>query len=172
MDMESMLAELRKRREEALAMGGPEKIARQHQQSKLTVRERIELLFDPGSFQEYGLLTSHIGWKPGEKLSAADAVITGFGSIDGRRAGVIADDFTVLGGSTGLGANSLKRLRMVEIATQERVPLIFLMDGAGARAQDAGRVAEGIPAVVHFVKIARLSGISPSVAVVMGPCAG
>ncbi|MBM4450300.1 MAG: hypothetical protein FJ022_05795 [Chloroflexi bacterium] len=172
MDMESRLAELRKRREEALAMGSPEKIARQHQQGKLTVRERIELLFDPASFQEYGLLTSHIGWKPGEKLSAADAVVTGFGSIDGRRAGVIADDFTVLGGSTGLGANSLKRLRMVEIATQERVPLIFLMDGAGARAQDAGRVAEGIPAVVHFVKIARLSGISPSVAVVMGPCAG
>ena len=169
--MKEALEALRKHREEALEMGGPAKIERQYQRGKLTVRERIEFLFDPGTFQEYGQLASHYLHKPGDKPTPADAVVTGFGRIDGRMAGVLAEDFTVLGGSTGV-TNMFKRLRMMYIATKEQVPLIYLLDGGGARAQLLGKVAEGLPMVTQFIKMARLSGIAPQVAVVMGGCAG
>jgi acetyl-CoA carboxylase carboxyltransferase component len=172
--MESMRDEieiLRQRREESLAMGGPEKIERQHKRGKLTVRERIEYLFDPGTFQEYGLLASHFQHKPGDKITPADAVVIGFGKIDGRAAGVLAEDFTVMGGSTGV-TNLFKRMRAMYIATKEQVPLIYLLDGGGARAQLLGVMAEGMPMTTQFLKMSRLSGIAPQVAVVMGGCAG
>lgn len=162
---------LQARKAESLAMGGPEKVRRQHERGKLTVRERIDLLFDPGTFQEYGLLASHLMHRPGDKVTPADAVVTGFGRIEGRMAGVIAEDFTVLGGSTG-ATNMCKRLRMMQIATKERIPLVYLLDGGGARAQMLGQFAEGLPIVTQFLKMARLSGIAPQVAVVMGACAG
>jgi len=141
-------------------MGGPEKVQRQHQQGKLTARERIELLMDPGTFQEYGLLATHQSHRAemADRTAPADAVITGFGRIDGRRAGVIAEDFTVLGGSVGM-THAMKNVRMVETATQERVPLVWLLDGAGARAEEF--IGEGLPAVFHFLKIANMSGIAP-----------
>jgi acetyl-CoA carboxylase carboxyltransferase component len=169
--MREAVEQLRARKRESLAMGGPEKIERQHQRGKLTVRERIDLLFDPGTFQEYGLLASHMMHKPGDKPTPADAVVTGFGRIEGRTAGVLAEDFTVLGGSTG-AINMCKRLRIMRLATQERVPLVYLLDGGGARAQMLGQFAEGLPIVTQFLKMARLSGIAPQVAVVMGACAG
>ncbi len=169
--MREAVEQLRARRRESLAMGGQEKIERQHQRGKLTVRERIDLLFDPGTFQEYGLLASHMMHKPGDKPTPADAVVTGFGRIEGRMAGVLAEDFTVLGGSTG-ATNMCKRLRMMRLATQERVPLVYLLDGGGARAQMLGQFAEGLPIVAQFLKMARLSGVAPQVAVVMGACAG
>jgi len=169
--MQDKLDELERRREKARAMGGADRIARQHGAGKLTVRERIDLLFDGGTFEEYGLLASHLGQRPGDEITPADGVVTGFGRIDGRHAGVIAEDFTVLGGSTGI-VNLQKRVRMIELATQERVPLLWLLDGAGARAQDLSVTPEGVPAVYHFVDMARLSGIAPEVAVVMGACAG
>jgi acetyl-CoA carboxylase carboxyltransferase component len=152
-------------------MGGPEKIARQHEQGKLTARERIDLLLDPGTFEEYGLLATHQSHRPQMKnrSTPADGVITGFGRIEGRPAGVVAEDFTVLGGSEGLTHFS-KKVRMVEIATQERVPLVWLLDGSGARAEEF--IGEGLPAVFHHIKIARMSGIAPQVGLVMGPCAG
>ncbi len=169
--MREAVESLRERKGEHLGMGGTEKIDRQHRRGKLTVRERIDLLFDPETFQEYGLLASHLMHKPGEKPTPADGVVTGFGRIDGRLAGVIAEDFTVLGGSTG-AVNMCKRLRMMQIATKERVPLVYLLDGGGARAQMLGQFAEGLPIVTQFLKMARLSGIAPQVAVVMGACAG
>ncbi len=152
-------------------MGGADKIQRQHQQGKLTARERIELLMDPGTFQEYGLLATHQSHRPemAGRLTPADGVITGFGYIDGRRAGVIAEDFTVLGGSVG-ATHAMKKVRMVSIATQERVPLVWLLDGAGARAEEF--IGEGLPAVFHHLMVAKMSGIAPQVGVVMGPCAG
>ncbi len=171
MEMRDELEKLWRRREEALQMGGPEKVARQHTQGKLTARERISLLMDPGTFQEYGLLATHQSHRPQMlgKKTPADGVITGFGRIDGRQAGVIAEDFTVLGGSEGM-THFLKKLRMVELATQERVPLVWLLDGSGARAEEF--IGEGLPAVFHHLKVARMSGIAPQVGVVMGPCAG
>jgi len=169
--MKEALESLRERREEARKMGPPEKIERQRERGKLTVRERVDVLFDPGTFQEYGLLASHYLHKPGDKATPADAVVTGFGRIEGRMAGVIAEDFTVLGGSTGV-MNMFKRLRMMYLAAKERVPLVYLLDGGGARAQLLGQVAEGLPLVTQFIKMARLSGVAPQVAVVMGACAG
>jgi acetyl-CoA carboxylase carboxyltransferase component len=165
------LEELERRRQKALEMGGAEKVQRQHQQGKLTARERIDLLCDSGSFQEYGLLATHQSHRPemADKLTPADGVITGFGQIDGRNAGVIAEDFTVMGGSEGL-THFQKKVRMVDIATQEKVPLIWLLEGSGARAEEF--IGEGLPAVFHHIKIARMSGIAPQIGVVMGPSAG
>jgi len=170
-EMENEIEYLKQRRAKALQMGGPEKVARQHKLGKLTARERIDLLMDPGTFQEYGLLANHQSHRPemAEKDAPADGVITGFGLINGRRAGVVAEDFTVMGGSVGI-THGLKKMRMTSIATQERVPLIWLLDGAGARAEEF--IAEGLPMVTHFINIARMSGISPSVGIAMGPCAG
>ena len=168
---EKDLEELKRRRHQALQMGGPEKVKRQREQGKLTARERIELLMDPGTFQEYGLLATHQSHRPemADRITPADGVITGFGRIDGRRAGVIAEDFTVLGGSVGI-THAMKKIRMVEIATQERVPLVWLLDGAGARAEEF--IGEGLPAVFHHLIIARMSGVAPQIGVVMGPSAG
>ncbi|MBW1681581.1 MAG: hypothetical protein JRF59_09535 [Deltaproteobacteria bacterium] len=171
MGIDEMIEELAQRRAAAREMGGKEKIARQHEQGKLTARERIDLLFDGGTFQEYGLLATHQSQRPEmhDRVTPADGVITGFGEIEGRHAGVVAEDFTVLGGSLGM-TGFLKKVRMVEIATQERVPLVWMLDGAGARAEEF--IAEGLPAVFHHLKIAKMSGISPQVGIVMGPSAG
>jgi acetyl-CoA carboxylase carboxyltransferase component len=160
MPMKDMLDELGRRRQAARAMGGADRIERQHQRGKLTVRQRIDLLFDDGSFEEYGLLASHLGQRPGQPTTPADGVVTGFGRIDGRHAGVIAEDFTVLGGSTGI-INLKKRVRMnghtvgivanqptvlagaittsaaqkqrhfIDLCTAYHVPLIFLVDVPG-----------------------------------------
>lgn len=171
MTMRDELKELERRRQQAREMGGPQKIKRQHKQGKLSARERIALLCDAGTFQEYGLLATHQSRRPEmeDKLTPADGVITGFGRIDGRMAGVIAEDFTVMGGSEGL-THLQKKVRMVEIATQEKVPLVWLLEGSGARAEEF--IGEGLPAVFHHIKIARMSGIAPQVGVVMGPSAG
>jgi acetyl-CoA carboxylase carboxyltransferase component len=171
MTMREELKELESRRRKALEMGGTEKIKRQHRQGKLTARERIDLLCDPETFQEYGLLATHQSHRPEmeEKLTPADGVITGFGCIAGRIAGVVAEDFTVMGGSEGL-THLQKKVRMVEIATQEKVPLVWLLEGSGARAEEF--IGEGLPAVFHHIKVARMSGIAPQVGVIMGPSAG
>jgi acetyl-CoA carboxylase carboxyltransferase component len=169
--MREAIEKLRMHREEALEMGGAERVARQHQRGKMTVRERVEFLIDPGSFQEYGMLASHLFHKPGEKVTPADGIVTGFGRIDGRMVGVIAEDFTIHGGSVG-GVNIMKRFRMMDLATQERVPLVYLFDGGGARAQMLGKMPEGIPMVLQFIKMAKMSGIAPHVGLVMGACAG
>ncbi len=171
MTMRDELRELEHRRQKAREMGGPQKIQRQHKQGKLTARERIELLCDAGTFQEYGLLATHQSHRPEmeDKLTAADGVITGFGRIDDRMAGVVAEDFTVMGGSEGL-THMQKKVRMVELATQEKVPLVWLLEGSGARAEEF--IGEGLPAVFHHIKIARMSGIAPQIGVVMGPSAG
>ena len=169
--MKDAVEDLRARRKKALAMGGPERIERQHRQGKMTVRERIDFLLDPGTFQEYGLLASHTSQRPGEAITPADAIVTGVGKIDGRMVVLIAEDFTVHGGSVGM-TNLSKRMRMFDLAAQERVPLISLLDGAGARAQMLGEAAEGLPIVSQFIKMARLSGIAPLAGAVLGPCAG
>jgi acetyl-CoA carboxylase carboxyltransferase component len=170
-NMRWKVEDLKRRREESSAMGGPEKIARQHAKGKMTARERIDFLLDPGTFYEYGLLASHQGHRPGDKVTPADACITGIGSIDGRKVVVCCDDNTVFGGSGDMVALD-KVMRMMDIATQERTPFIIMFDGAGARAQMAGNAAEGIPTIEPFLKLAKLSGTAPIIGIVMGPCAG
>ncbi|MFH1136637.1 MAG: carboxyl transferase domain-containing protein [Pseudomonadota bacterium] len=169
--MKELLGDLAERRTRSLAMGGPERVERQHRKGKMTVRERVDFLCDPGSFQEYGLLASHYAPRPDEPITPADGVVAGFGLIDGRHAAIIADDFTVHGGSIG-PTNMYKRLRIMELAHKELVPLVFLFDGGGARAQTLGRMAEGLPLVSQFIAMARHSGLAPQVGAVLGPCAG
>lgn len=170
-EMKQEVEHLQERRRKALQMGGPDKVKRQHERGKLTARERIDLLIDKGSFQEYGLLANHQSHRPAmaNRDTPADGVITGFGMVDGRKVGVIAEDFTVMGGSIGM-THGMKKFRAVQIATFERVPLVWLMDGAGARAEEF--IAEGLPMVAHHLFSVKMSGQCPSVGVVMGPCAG
>jgi len=169
--MQAKVDDLAQRRAAAVKMGGARRIERQHQAGKLTARRRVDLLIDAGTFREYGLLATHSAHRPEMEgqVTPADGVITGFGQVDGRRVGVVAEDFTVLGGSVGT-TGIAKKQRMVEIATRERVPLVWMLDGAGARAAEF--IAEGMPPIGHHLKIARMSGIAPQVGLVMGPSAG
>jgi acetyl-CoA carboxylase carboxyltransferase component len=119
-------------------MGGAEAIAKQHAEGKLTVRERIGRLFDAGSFHEIGLLATHANISPAMrgKETPADGVVTGFGKVNGRPASLIAYDFTVMAGSMGR-TGEVKMARLREIALRQRMPLIWLLDSAGARIQEA-----------------------------------
>ncbi len=167
------LEELKERRQIALAMGGPEKVARQQQRGKKTVRERIAALVDSDSFDEIGQLASHHG-APGraqslDEITAADGVVVGLARIDGRPACIVGEDFTIMGGSYGI-VHGRKKQRAAFIAYRERLPIVWLLDGAGARAQDM--IGEGLPAAPHYAVMARHSGRAPQVAVVMGPSAG
>jgi len=165
--------ELAARRKKAEQMGGADRINRQHGRGKNTVRKRIDGLLDPRSFQEYGQLASHLSGvgqaQTVDDVTPADAVVFGFGKIDGRPVCVVGEDFTVKGGTFGV-IHGRKKLRAVEIANRERVPIIWIQDGAGARAQEM--IGEGLPAGPHYLAMARHSGTAPQVSLVMGPSAG
>jgi acetyl-CoA carboxylase carboxyltransferase component len=163
--------EIERRREVARQMGGEERIRRQHERGKLTARERIDRLLDPGSFEEIGVLADHTSQREEMKgvSAAADGVVTGSGEIHGRPVYLFSEDFTVLGGSTGQ-TGLVKRVRMRELALQERVPLIYLLDGAGARAQES--ILGGWAGGGHFLLQSRMSGIVPQVAGILGPLGG
>ncbi len=170
--MKDLIDELRQRRAASLELGGAERVARQHNQGKLTARQRVDLLFDGDSFEEIGQLASHVHTPVTtipDKHTPADGVVTGFGKIEGRPAGVIAEDFTVLGGSLGIN-NFNKKNRMIELAQRDKLPIVWLFDGAGARTDEY--IGEGLAPMHHFMAVARLSGITPQVAGVMGPTAG
>jgi acetyl-CoA carboxylase carboxyltransferase component len=159
-------------RARAYAMGGEARIQRQHDRGKLTARERIDELFDPGTFEEIGILADHRG-APGSPLegvyAAADGVVCGAGEIDGRPAYAFAEDFTVLGGSTGRTGIE-KRNRLKEMAGRERLPLIYLLDGAGARGQE--QILGGWASGQHFLVQSRMAGQVPQIAAVLGGLGG
>ena len=150
-------------RPDARAMGGTERIARQHAAGRLDARQRIAALLDPGSFVELGTLVG------GEAQLPADGFVAGTGQIDGRDVVVGAEDFTVLGGSIGIRAHA-KRYRTAELALQERRPLVLLLDGAGERAQNAFERYPRSPNDLQM--LARLSGLVPTVVAILGPSAG
>ena len=131
-DFEAQVGELRARRKKHLAMGGVDKIAKQHERGKRTVRERIDLLFDPGTFVELGLLAKD---RDGSDNAPADGVVTGHGEVDGRQVWVIAYDFTVMAGSMGAVGEQFKAARVRELALRYRKPIVWLLDSAGARIQ-------------------------------------
>ncbi len=169
MGMKDLADELEARREKALAMGGADAIAKQHGEGKLTVRERVDRLFDPRSFQEIGLLANHANISPAMKGrdTPADGVVTGFGKINGRPAALIAYDFTVMAGSMGRTAE-VKGNRAREIALSKRMPMIWLIDSAGARIQEAiGSTFAGSGFLFREESI--MSGVVPMVAAMMGP---
>ncbi|HTX31311.1 MAG TPA: acyl-CoA carboxylase subunit beta [Solirubrobacteraceae bacterium] len=163
--------DLKARREKIRQGGGPEKIAAQHERDKLTARERLDLLIDSGTFVELGIHgRPHFSQRAMEGREApADGVITGYGKVDGRLIAVAAYDFTVMAGSMGM-TGELKVSRLRELALSKRIPMVWLLDSAGARIQEAvGSLFAGSGAL--FREEVVMSGVVPQVAALMGPCA-
>jgi acetyl-CoA carboxylase carboxyltransferase component len=168
-DLRGHAERLREKRATFAAMGGEDRVARQHADGKLTVRERLDLLFDAGTFQEFALLAHHQGREPAMqgKHTPADGCLTGVGRIDGRRVAVIAYDFTVMAGSIGM-VGELKATRMRELALRERIPLVWLIDSAGARIQEAAGSMFARTGDLFREQVV-MSGVVPQVAAMMGP---
>ena len=151
--------------------GGQERIDRQHAAGKLTARERLALLFDDGAYTELGIHAGiHYSVRGLEgKDAPADGVITGFGKVDGRMVAAIAYDFTVMAGAMGM-TGEMKSARMREMALSKRMPLVWLLDSAGARIQEAvGSLFAGSGHLFREEVVA--SGVIPQVAAMLGPCA-
>jgi acetyl-CoA carboxylase carboxyltransferase component len=173
-DRVEKLAEHRRRNE---GMGGPERVERQRAKGKLDARSRIQLLFDPGTFEELGLLAAHHGNLPEEeeagKPSPTDGVITGTGEINGRPVAAAIYDFTVFGGSISeVGERKVARLR--DLALKNRIPMVWLVDSAGARLDasagiDPRRIAAFADTGYLFREQVVMSGVVPQVAAMVGP---
>jgi len=164
------LAVLNDLRTQALQGGGEARIEVQHRKGKLTARERIDLLLDEGSFEEFDLLKTGRGSVlGGTTASLGDGVVTGHGTIDGREVFVFSQDFTVMGGSLG-EAHSQKICKIMDMAVRVGCPIIGLNDSGGARIQ------EGVDALAAYGEIfhrnVRASGVVPQITCIMGPCAG
>jgi acetyl-CoA carboxylase carboxyltransferase component len=168
--MEERLADLRRRKDEAYNAGSPRAVERQHAKGKLLARERIEYLLDPDSFQELDLLARHRAHAAGlEERPYTDGVITGWGTIAGRKVFVFSQDFTVFGGALGeVFAEKIHKL--MDLALKVGAPVVGLNDGAGARIQ------EGVVSLASyggiFYRNVLSSGEVPQISVVLGPCAG
>jgi acetyl-CoA carboxylase carboxyltransferase component len=163
--------DLAERRARARLGGGEERIARQHDAGKLTARERIALLIDDGTFTEIGIHAQpHFSQRAMEGRDApADGVVTGYGKVDGRLVAVAAYDFTVMAGSMGM-TGEIKVARLRELALTKRIPIVWLLDSAGARIQEAvGSLFAGTGHL--FREEVVMSGVVPQVAALMGPCA-
>jgi acetyl-CoA carboxylase carboxyltransferase component len=169
--LRSLVEDLRERRERAKLGGGEERIAQQHERDKLTARERLALLIDDGTFTEIGIHgRPHFSQRAMEGREApADGVITGYGKVDGRLVAVAAYDFTVMAGSMGM-TGEMKVARLRELALGKRIPIIWLLDSAGARIQEAaGSLFAGSGHL--FREEVVMSGVVPQIAALMGPCA-
>src|SRR5262245_54010682 len=170
-DARGRVAELHVIRAQALAGPGEKATAAQHAKGKLTARERIELLLDPGSFNEVEQLRRHraTGFGLEAKKPYTDGVITGWGTVEGRTVFVYAHDFRIFGGALG-EAHAQKIHKIMDMAIAAGAPLVSLNDGAGARIQ------EGVTALAGYGGIFRrntlASGVIPQISVMLGPCAG
>ncbi len=171
MSLERRVEELRRRQAAALAGGGPERRQRQHDQNKLTARERVELLLDEGSFEEFDQLVTHRCDEFGmdQQRIPGDGFVTGSGRIDGRPVFVFAQDFTVFGGSLS-ETNAEKICKVMDLAMSVGAPVIGLNDSGGARIQ------EGVASLAGYTKIflrnTLASGVVPQISAILGPCAG
>ena len=158
---------------EALAEqgGGADRIAKQHEAGKLTARERIDLFLDPGSFQELDKFVTHrsTDFGMGDKKIPGDGVVTGHGTVDGRKVFVFAQDFTVFGGSLS-GAYAQKICKVMDLATRVGAPVIGLNDSGGARIQEGVESLAGYADI--FLRNTLASGVVPQLSLIMGPCAG
>jgi len=166
-----LVDDLHERRAKAKLGGGEERIAKQHDAGKLTARERIDLLVDEGTFVELGLHAQpHFSQQAmAGREAPADGVVTGYGKVDGRLVAVAAYDFTVMAGSMGM-TGEIKMARLRELALTKRMPMVWLLDSAGARIQEAvGSLFAGSGHLFREEVIA--SGVIPQVAALMGPCA-
>ncbi|WP_298430949.1 acyl-CoA carboxylase subunit beta [uncultured Jannaschia sp.] len=169
--MKDILGELEARRDEARQGGGQRRIDAQHAKGKLTARERIELLLDDGSFEEFDMFVAHRATDFGmaEDRPAGDGVVTGWGTINGRLVYVFSQDFTVFGGSLS-ETHAQKICKIQDMAIQNGAPVIGLNDSGGARIQ------EGVASLAGYAEVFQrnidASGVIPQISVIMGPCAG
>ncbi|MGQ3348665.1 acyl-CoA carboxylase subunit beta, partial [Bosea sp. (in: a-proteobacteria)] len=170
--MKDILEQLEDRREGARQGGGAKRVAAQHGKGKLTARERIELLLDKDSFEEFDMFVQHrcvdFGMEKAEKIPG-DGVVTGWGTVNGRTVFVFSKDFTVFGGSLS-ETHAQKIVKIQDMALKMRAPIVGLFDAGGARIQ------EGVAALGGYGEVFRrnvsASGVIPQISVIMGPCAG
>ncbi|EAV42847.1 propionyl-CoA carboxylase [Stappia aggregata IAM 12614] len=169
--MKEVLAELEQRRETARLGGGQRRIDAQHAKGKLTARERIEILLDEGSFEEFDMFKQHRCTDFGmeEQHIPGDGVITGWGTVNGRTVYVFSKDFTVFGGSLS-ETHAEKITKLQDMALQNRAPIIGLFDAGGARIQEGVAALGGYGEV--FQRNVLASGVVPQISLIMGPCAG
>ena len=169
--MKDILNELEKRRENARMGGGARRIAAQHKKGKLTARERLDLLLDEGSFEEFDMFVTHRCTDFGMDADrpAGDGVVTGWGTINGRMVYVFSQDFTVFGGSLS-ETHAQKICKIMDMAVQNGAPVIGLNDSGGARIQEGVASLAGYAEV--FERNILASGVVPQISVIMGPCAG
>jgi len=171
-DMRKKLEELEQRRASLTEGGGSAQIEKQHQRGKLTARERIAKLLDPGTFVELDLWAKSrmTGFDIDKRELPADGVITGYGEVYGRQVYVYAQDFTVLGGTMG-SVGGKKILKVMRRALDSRVPCIGLVDSGGVRVQDAvtRNLFDGYPSMFYYHTLS--SGVIPQITLMMGPCA-
>jgi len=171
LNREQRLAELRRRRQQAVAAGGPERTAKIHARGCLTARERLELLLDAGSFSAIGSHVVHRSRDFGmeQKRYVGDGVVAGWGTVDGRQIYVFAQDFTVFGGTMS-EANAKKICAIMDLAMDNGAPVVGLNDSGGARIQE-GVLSLGAYADV-FLRNTLASGVVPQISAILGPCAG
>src|ERR687888_343895 len=171
MSMREKLDLLQQKRSESEQGGGTERIATQHQKGKMTARERLDVLLDPGSFVELDRFVTHRTTDFGlaDQKVLGDGVVTGWGRVEGRLVYVFSQDFTVFGGSLS-ETHAEKICRIMDLAMQNGAPLIGLNDSGGARIQE-GVVSLGGYADI-FYKNTLASGVIPQISAIMGPCAG
>ncbi|WP_170466387.1 acyl-CoA carboxylase subunit beta [Ruegeria arenilitoris] len=169
--MKDILSELEDRRNDARLGGGQRRIDAQHSRGKLTARERIELLLDEGSFEEFDMFVSHRCTDFGmeKQKPAGDGVVTGWGTINGRMVYVFSQDFTVFGGSLS-ETHAQKICKIMDMAVQNGAPVIGINDSGGARIQEGVASLAGYAEV--FQRNVTASGVVPQISVIMGPCAG
>ena len=169
--MKHVIEELERRRAEARLGGGERRIAAQHKRGKLTARERIDLLLDEASFEEFDMFVEHqcTDFDMQKTKFPGDGVVTGWGTINGRTVYLFAKDFTIFGGSLS-EAHARKINKIQDMALKNRAPLIGLYDAGGARIQEGVAALGGYGEV--FLRNVLASGVIPQISVIMGPCAG
>ena len=169
--MKEIIEALEKRRDEARLGGGHARIDKQHEKGKLTARERLDVLLDPDSFEEYDMFVTHRSTDFGmeKQVIPGDGVVTGWGTINGRMTYVFSQDFTVFGGSLS-ETHAKKICKVMELAVQNGAPIIGLNDSGGARIQEGVASLGGYADV--FLRNVMASGAVPQISVIMGPCAG
>ena len=169
--MKHIIQELEERRKRARLGGGEARIEAQHKRGKLTARERLDLLLDPNSFEEFDMFVEHRNKDFGadKNVIPGDGVVTGWGTINGRMVYVYAKDFTVFGGSLS-ETHAQKICKIQDMAMQNGAPIIGLLDAGGARIQEGVASLAGYGEV--FKRNTLASGVVPQISVIMGPCAG
>ncbi len=170
-DQRALLDELHRRQAQAEEGGGAARIAQQHKKGKLSARERLDLLLDPGSFVELDRFVTHRATEFGlaEQLFPGDGVVTGYGRIDGRLVYVFSQDFTVFGGSLS-ETHAQKICKVMDLAVRNGAPVIGLNDSGGARIQEGVASLGGYADI--FLRNTLASGVVPQISVILGPCAG